>query len=186
MSWTLDRIEILKALWKEGDSASYIASRLGGVTRSAVIGKAHRLGLAQRASGRKRDRLIKTVWRPRKKVLRPDMQGKRLRLKSVVPPFMQGRSRHPSPLPVATADDVARVELLQLTGDQCRWPVGHPDEPGFGFCGCRSEPGLPYCDVHAHRAYQPARVAQPSSRPAPHNSADGKSLFGRHRSVVVV
>lgn len=133
MAWTEDRINILRALWKEGLTASKIAVRLGeGVTRNAVIGKAHRLGLASRPSPLKTDT---TKAKPAQKK----------------PPPPAERSK---------------ITLLQLTERMCKWPIGHPGEADFHFCGHLSTAGQPYCPHHAAMAYQsPAPRRDRRNRP---------------------
>lgn len=123
MAWTDERIERLKALWDEGLSASQIAKKLGeGVTRNAVIGKAHRLSLKSRPSPVKSDK--KPVKRAQPKVT------------------------------------ASQISLLDLTDRMCKWPIGHPGEPDFHFCGKNAESGMPYCARHCAEAYQ----AQPARR----------------------
>ncbi len=122
MSWTDDRIEKLEKLWAKGLSASQIASQIGdGVTRNAVIGKAHRLGLKSRPSPVKSD--------PKK-------------------------PKKPAPKPIAAAVSEDRVSLLQLNERICKWPIGHPGDDDFHFCGRPSEAGHPYCGAHCEMAYQ--------------------------------
>ena len=122
MSWTDDRIDILKKLWAKGLSASQIAGQIGdGVTRNAVIGKAHRLGLKSRPSPVKSD--------PKK-------------------------PKKPAPKPIAAAVSEDRVSLLQLNERICKWPIGHPGDDDFHFCGRPSEAGHPYCGSHCEMAYQ--------------------------------
>lgn len=157
MSWTDDRVELLKKLWTEGLSASQIAGRLGGVSRNAVIGKVHRLGLAGRATqsrskpARPRPRIsaIKRVPKPRlahhgnpalRALYQPDADR-------YVPP--------PEELDIAPED---RVALVDLTECSCRWPVGDPQSPDFGFCNHKKVPGLQYCETHARRAFQPPQT----------------------------
>ena len=121
MSWTDDRIKQLKGLWEKGLSASQIATELGeGITRNAVIGKAHRLGLKSRPSPLK-----------------------------AVPPAK------PAPKPVKEKPAAEeKITILTLTERICKWPIGHPGEPDFHFCGKKSQPGQPYCQKHADMAYQ--------------------------------
>ncbi|WP_138380574.1 GcrA family cell cycle regulator [Luteithermobacter gelatinilyticus] len=128
MAWTDERVEKLRELWDKGLSASQIAKELGeGVTRNAVIGKAHRMGLASRPSPVKTD--------PAKKV------------KKAV------EKKKPSRKAAG-----GKVSLLELTDRMCKWPIGHPGEPDFHFCGKPSRPGFPYCQEHCAEAYQ---VQQP-------------------------
>lgn len=157
MSWTDDRVELLKKLWTEGLSASQIAGRLGGVSRNAVIGKVHRLGLAGRATqsrskpSRPRTRIntIKRVSKPRlahhgnpalRALYQPDADR-------YVPP--------PEELDIAPAD---RLALVELTECSCRWPIGDPQNADFGFCNHKKVPGLQYCETHARRAFQPPQT----------------------------
>ncbi len=122
MSWTDERIDKLEKLWAKGLSASQIAGQIGdGVTRNAVIGKAHRLGLKSRPSPVKSD--------PKK-------------------------PKKPAPKPIAAAVSEDRVSLLQLNERICKWPIGHPGDDDFHFCGRPSEAGHPYCGAHCEMAYQ--------------------------------
>lgn len=133
MSWTDDRVAILKKLWGEGKTAAEIAKELGGVTRNAVIGKAHRLKLSNRVS--------------------PIQQNKKAVVSKPVPTHKEAPK-----IPKSTVEDENRekIDLIDLGARQCRWPIGDPREEGFGFCGCESLAGLPYCSEHAKVAYQAA------------------------------
>jgi GcrA cell cycle regulator len=158
MSWTDERVELLKKLWGEGLSASQIASRLGAVTRNAVIGKVHRLGLSGRATTSR----MKTV-RPRSRLAAP----KRPAAPAAKPRFAQignpaVRALYPldaEPMP-ATEELVIplaeRKTIQTLTECSCRWPIGDPQMADFHFCGKAKVSGLPYCEFHARRAFQPA------------------------------
>ncbi len=158
MAWTEERVEILKKLWAEGLSASQIANRLGGVTRNAVIGKVHRLGL----SGRVTTPRIKSIH-TRKRSARPAQRNARkpfrvpgsATVKAFQPPL---EARRPAPAPrfeelVIPADE--RATLLTLKECDCRWPIGDPQDEDFHFCGRKKLPGLPYCEYHARVAFQP-------------------------------
>lgn len=126
MSWTPERIEKLQTLWEKGLSASQIAEDLGdGVSRNAVIGKAHRLGLKARPSP------VKTEVEAR--------------------PATPPAPRKPK---AASAAKPARVSLLDLNERICKWPHGHPGEDNFHFCGKAVQPGFPYCGEHCAIAYQ--------------------------------
>lgn len=130
MSWTDDRVEILKKLWGEGKTAAEIAKELGGVTRNAVIGKAHRLKLSNRVS--------------------PIQQNKKpVAAKPAV-------EKKPKKKIISEDENRERVSLIDLGPRQCRWPIGDPQEENFGFCGDHLMPGLPYCAEHAKVAYQAA------------------------------
>ncbi|MBI1326781.1 MAG: gcrA cell cycle regulator family protein [Alphaproteobacteria bacterium] len=141
MSWTDERIALLKKLWGEGKTAAEIAKTLGDVTRNAVIGKAHRLKLASRIS--------------------PIQQNKKPRAEKVAK-LGAKKPREPRPVsaPRINIDDIkilngTGVTLLELTESMCRWPVGDPKSKDFRYCGCSSVPGLPYCPDHARAAFQP-------------------------------
>lgn len=137
MSWTDERVALLKKLWGEGKTAAEIATTLGGVTRNAVIGKAHRLKLSNRMSPIQANKKVKAPANTSKP---PAAPPKRARKKDVVIPKGKG------------------LKLMDLAPNMCRWPSGDPQEENFGFCGERGVPGLPYCEDHARVAYQAART----------------------------
>lgn len=171
MSWTDERVELLKKLWTDGLSASQIASSLGEVTRNAVIGKIHRLGL----SGRVRPagaapvvaaapamvaapavrRAPKQVAQSAPRPARPAVAAVGNTALKIEPTYMV----EVEPEPEARVDNVVvmneRVTIMMLTEQSCRWPIGDPGSEGFSFCGKRSETGIPYCTHHARIAYQP-------------------------------
>lgn len=165
-SWTDERVELLGKLWGEGLSASQIAALLGGgVTRNAVIGKVHRLGL----SGRTKAGQPAAASRPAK--ARPPaapaapvpVVAPRPRLVASAPEadLPAAFAPPPAPEPPAAAEAAEipisqRVSILELRETMCRWPLGDPQNPEFGFCGSRTVTGLPYCLVHCRLAYQPA------------------------------
>lgn len=138
-SWTEERVELLKKLWDEGKTAAQIAETLGGVTRNAVIGKAHRLKLSGRASPIKTSKKVKTntVAKSGQKIA-----------------GQVGRRIKPAPEFVDKAPSGDGVSLLELRERNCRWPLGDPQHDDFKFCGCASLPGIPYCAEHAAIAYQ--------------------------------
>ncbi len=157
MSWTEERVELLRKLWNEGLSASRVAAELGaGITRNAVIGKIHRLGLAERA---------KTANTPRARAAKQTRQPQTPQRPQA--PAVIGNvalALAPIAAPVAKrGDDVVipiseRVTLMELRESMCRWPMGDPSNPEFRFCGARSPAGSgPYCAYHARVAYQPAQ-----------------------------
>lgn len=158
MNWTDERVELLKKLWSEGLSASQIAAELGGVTRNAVIGKVHRLGLSGRAKA-----VATPAPRPRKprpapsaQVMRPMVQGNTA-LAPMARPMVEPE---PEELPDPVANVVPlgeRCTILDLTEFTCRWPVGEPGKSDFYYCGSRTKTGLPYCAYHARIAYQPVQ-----------------------------
>jgi GcrA cell cycle regulator len=174
MSWTDDRVEILKKLWSEGLSASQIAMRLGTVTRNAVIGKVHRLGLAGRATTTR----VKPVRAPAR-VVPGNTKRPQARTRAVPVPVSTAPEAvfEPvyEPLP-AEREEVyipphERKGVLELLESHCRWPIGDPQMHDFHFCGHPKVPGLPYCEAHAKRAYQPDlprrrdRLGGPLGRP---------------------
>lgn len=155
MSWTDERVELLKKLWSDGLSASQIAAQLGGVTRNAVIGKVHRLSLSGRAkaaSSSPRPRKVRTATSNRS-VPRHYVSGNTA-LKTHANPAPRRL-----PAPVALEDVVVpislKMSLLALNDTMCKWPEGDPGTEGFHFCGHRNWNGLPYCEYHSRLAYQP-------------------------------
>ena len=142
--WTNERVELLKELWADGLSANQIASRLGGVSRNAVIGKVHRLGIAGRTATIRNPRPRHTL--PSRPKLRVPMISPRCLVKAAVSVFDDPPELGPAPN--------GRVTLLDLKKNMCRWPIGDPMEKGFHFCGRRKSPGGPYCEHHAAIAYR--------------------------------
>ena len=135
MSWTDERVALLKKLWGEGKTAAEIAKELGGVTRNAVIGKAHRLKLSNRVS---------PIQQNKKSVAKQPVEEKK------APP------RRRQPVVIAPAANGDGISLAELKEKMCRWPIGDPREEDFHFCGGDAVPGLPYCDDHCRAAYQAA------------------------------
>ena len=220
MSWTEERIERLKAMWTKGATASQIAEELGGVSRNAVIGKAHRLGLESRPSPVKPgEEKEKKAAAPKAspaapKVARPaapkaapaaaaaprepvadaprstepagaaqprpprQLDPKEMQYRSVGPGgfIRQGPGDTQAPIPPApprrlvpakpSAEVADKTSLLDLNDRVCRWPMGHPGEPDFHFCGQPSNPGYPYCVEHCGVAYQ-AQLPRRDRRPPP-------------------
>jgi GcrA cell cycle regulator len=163
MSWTDERVEMLKKLWADGLSASQIAAELGGITRNAVIGKVHRLGLAGRAKSPS-----STTPRPRKarthshmmRVPRPAMRG------NTALAHAFAYEAEPEPEFVDNVIPIGqRRTLLELTEETCRWPIGDPGSAEFFFCGGQSVTSLPYCTYHSRVAYQPANDRRRDRRP---------------------
>jgi GcrA cell cycle regulator len=146
MGWTDERVETLKKLWLDGLSASQIAKQLGGVTRNAVIGKVHRLGLSGRATPSQPQRpIFKAPRAPRPAVAAAPAPRRALEPSAPV-------SAPPQPY-VAEAPGSATV--LTLGAHMCKWPIGDPSSDAFTFCGRRSDREGPYCMDHAQVAYQP-------------------------------
>jgi GcrA cell cycle regulator len=138
-SWSETRVADLKRLWLEGKSASQISRQLGGVTRNAVIGKVHRMGLA----GRDRPKAPRELARTYHRQLAVGEPSSIARPRPVRSPAAPTPSCHPAPELTVTAT------LLSLAGEGCRWPIGDPRETTFGYCGrCRGR-HVSYCDHHA-------------------------------------
>ncbi|CAN5414655.1 GcrA family cell cycle regulator [soil metagenome] len=215
MGWTEERIETLRKMWEAGQTASQIAEELGGVSRNAVIGKAHRLGLQSRPSpvkpnepeakaaapapkpveakpaaprpaappaapaaapvdagdeeddGNSDDVEIKAAPKPDGPVMRSVGPGGFLRQA----PGEQQAPITPAPprrlVPAKPSADMAdKTTLLDLNDKICKWPLGHPGEPDFHFCGDKVNPGFPYCVAHCGHAYQ-AQLPRRDRRPPP-------------------
>ncbi|MDX3805246.1 GcrA family cell cycle regulator [Bosea thiooxidans] len=166
-AWTDERVELLKKLWSDGLSASQIAAELGNVTRNAVIGKVHRLGLSGRAKSAATPAAPRNAA-PRKAPARSPSHpmGNAAAVTrgahALAPHFATEAEveieAEQAPLP---SEDVVipfseRVTIMELREYMCRWPMGDPTSPDFRFCGARSQTGLPYCSYHSRIAYQPA------------------------------
>jgi GcrA cell cycle regulator len=149
MAWTDERIAQLKAGWEGGKTASQIAELLGeGVTRNAVIGKAHRLGLESRPSPVKAGE--DTVSPPAAPVAAA-VTAAPTPLAAPAPVPMAARPVAKKP---ARTGKVAKTSLLDLNEKICKWPIGHPGDADFHFCGKASQAGFPYCTEHCLVAYQ--------------------------------
>jgi GcrA cell cycle regulator len=219
MSWTDERIEQLRSMWEKGLTASQIADELGGVSRNAVIGKAHRLGLKSRPSPVKATEKAAKPAKPAAPAApKPAPAAATVRPAAPAAPRPAPVSARPEPRPAAeapreTSSDVApkpdaprivsigpggfirqgpgdqqapippapprrlvpakpspeiadKTSLLDLNDRICRWPMGHPGEPDFHFCGEAVNPGFPYCVEHCGRAYQ-AQLPRGTRRPPP-------------------
>ena len=147
MAWTDERIAQLKAGWEGGMTASQIAESLGeGVTRNAVIGKAHRLGLESRPSPVKN--ADETVAAP---VAKPVTVAPQPAAVSLAPATV---ARPVAARKPARTGKAARTTLLDLNEKICKWPIGHPSDADFHFCGKGAQAGFPYCTEHCLIAYQ--------------------------------
>jgi GcrA cell cycle regulator len=234
MSWTDERIERLKSLWTKGMTASHIADELGGVSRNAVIGKAHRLGLQSRPSPVKpnepepkakpkaKEKAEPTPVEAKKAAAEAPQRPAAPRPERKIEPtpaapvldayddddeeaedagdatqaaaakpkapeplvrsigpggfVRQGPSDQQAPIPPAPprrlvpakpSPDVAeKTGLLDLNEKICKWPIGHPGEPDFHFCGNQANPGFPYCVQHCGVAYQ-AQLPRRDRKPPP-------------------
>src|SRR5688572_2753060 len=211
MSWTDERIATLTKMWESGATASQIADELGGVSRNAVIGKAHRLGLKARPSPVKANE-PKPAPKPKEVEARP---APKARPRAAAPPergadedeapapasatpsqplpnakpdmprvvsvgpggfLRQGPGDQQAPIPPApprrlvpakpSPEMADKTSLLDLNDRVCRWPMGHPGEADFHFCGVKVNPGFPYCVEHCGRAYQ-AQLPRGARRPPP-------------------
>lgn len=164
-AWTDERVELLKKLWSDGLSASQIAAELGNVTRNAVIGKVHRLGLSGRAKSAAAPAAPRNAA-PRKAPARPPSHpmsgpaGGTRGAHALAPQFVTEAEPEAEQAPMPSEDVVIpfseRVTIMELREYMCRWPMGDPTSPDFRFCGARSQTGLPYCSYHSRIAYQPA------------------------------
>jgi GcrA cell cycle regulator len=156
MSWTDERVETLKKLWGDGLSASQIAAELGGITRNAVIGKVHRLGLSGRAKSP-----ASAAPRPRKprsqhimRVSRPAMRGN-----TALAQAFEYEVEVAEPEVIENVVPMGqRRTLLELNEDTCRWPIGDPGAVDFYFCGGQAHTAGPYCAFHSRIAYQPTNL----------------------------
>ena len=162
MSWTDERVELLRQLWLDGKSASQISAQLGhGVTRNAVIGKVHRLGLAGRAKAPSSTASPPRAASAPRMSPRPASSGAprtavrgATALALAAEPMLDTR-------PVFQEDDVVvpmslRVTIIDLKEAMCRWPLGDPTSADFRYCGSPAASG-PYCVHHGKLAYQPVQ-----------------------------
>jgi GcrA cell cycle regulator len=157
MAWNDERVELLKRLWAEGLSASQIASRLGGVTRNAVIGKVHRLGLSGRAtSSRSASPRPRRTQAPRQHRAPALMFGTRGNT-ALKPVYEEDIEPAPAPVTELYIPPAERASILTLKESMCRWPIGDPGEEEFHFCGRKKVGTIPYCEHHARLAYQPVQ-----------------------------
>ncbi len=140
MSWTSEKVEKLKELWSKGHTASQIAELLGDTTRNAVIGKAHRLNLEARAPSKQSNT---TRTRENKQVIKRS------------PAPMSRKAKFQSILLDKNFEAENPKSLEELTEDTCKWPIGHPNEEKFYFCGRKPEGDFPYCKLHVLYAFQP-------------------------------
>lgn len=162
MSWTEDRCETLTTMWRAGRSGSEIAAELGGVTRNAVIGKAHRLGLAGQAA-----RVIRTDRKAqaskamfksrRKRAAKPEPKV------SIIQRRIFGEAEI-LPLPQEDTPRGPLVMFADLEANHCRAPYGDPKLPGFGFCGCEKVAGTSYCAEHLRRFHSASQPRPQSTR----------------------
>lgn len=153
MGWTDERVELLKKLWQDGLSASQIAKQLGGVTRNAVIGKVHRLGLSGHAVPSRPQRTVFKAPRPARPAAAPSAPRRLVEASSLVAMPVPAPEAVPAIRYVDEAPGTATI--LTLFDHMCKWPIGDPALAGFTYCGRRTNAG-PYCHEHAQVAYLPA------------------------------
>ena len=159
--WTSERVESLKKRWSEGHSASEIAGALGGVTRNAVIGKVHRLGLAWRCTIHRRSSSHHVLSRNTVRWPRPELT-RRDRSAALKPAFSPVEQPATEPTIVTSLVwdlsmlPALRVDLLDLQISMCRWPIGDPRDGNFYFCGHPKFGNSSYCAVHSRMAFRAA------------------------------
>jgi len=160
MGWTDERIEALRKLWAEGMSASQIATALGGVSRNAVIGKIHRLGLSGRVKTARGSSGSRRSGGAGPSCGGSSAQPRVMAVGSTVVRVAEREAPAPQEAPVRRPAEVVPlrggVTLLELRTASCRWPLGDPSDADFRFCGARTSEGDTYCAAHAERAF-PAR-----------------------------
>ncbi len=183
MSWTDERVETLKKMWGEGQSASQIAKELGGVTRNAVIGKVHRLGLSNRATAGAKATTAKDKKAAPKRSAKPaPAAAKKAEAKPPEPEVKAAPEKPVAPVrkpivpagqplpPQPSANEISpealasvrevekgakKLTLMELTERTCKWPIGDPATEEFWFCGLPAKQGKPYCEAHVGVAFQP-------------------------------
>ena len=140
MSWTEEKVAKLKELWGKGNTASQIAQIIGGISRNAVIGKAHRLNLSAK---------IKTRTAASSEKFENSIEEKNIKIKKI------RKSKFKSLLIDKDFEPENPKQLEELDENCCKWPIGHPDEKSFYFCGRSSLKDFSYCKLHLLYAYQP-------------------------------
>jgi len=180
MSWTDERVELLKKMWSEGQSASQIAKELGGVTRNAVIGKVHRLGLSNRAGAGTAAAKPAAREKPSAKPETAEAPAAAPETREAETPVVEKPAATPARRPIIpagqplppqpSANEISpealanvrevekkakKISLMELTERTCKWPIGDPATDEFWFCGLAVQPGKPYCEAHVSVAFQP-------------------------------
>ena len=141
MSWTEEKVTKLKELWGKGNTASQIAEIIGGISRNAVIGKAHRLNLSSKIKTRTATSSQNFKNLTNEKNVQNIKRGRRSKFKSLI---IEKDFEPENP-----------KQLEELDESSCKWPIGHPDENSFYFCGRSSLKDFSYCKLHLLYAYQP-------------------------------
>ena len=141
MSWTEEKVSKLKELWGKGNTASQIAEIIGGISRNAVIGKAHRLNLSAKIKTRTATSNNKFESSLSEKNIKTSTRGRRSKFKSLI---IEKDFEPENP-----------KQLEELDENSCKWPIGHPNEKSFYFCGRTSLKDFSYCKLHILYAYQP-------------------------------
>ena len=146
MSWTPEKEEKLRELWKKGHSGSEIAEMLGNTTRNAVIGKAHRLKLEARTISKKSENNLNNKKKNNFVENKTQKLGRKARFKALL---LDKNFEQENP-----------VKLEEITDKTCRWPIGHPHEENFYFCGRTPMEKFPYCKLHVLYAFQPKNAKE--------------------------
>ena len=146
MSWTEEKVAKLKELWGKGNTASQIAEIIGGISRNAVIGKAHRLNLSAKIKTRAATSSQNFDNSSTEKNIRSTRRGRKNKFKSLI---IEKDFEPENP-----------KQLEELDENSCKWPIGHPDEKSFYFCGRSSLKDFSYCKLHLLYAYQPKGIKE--------------------------
>ena len=145
MSWNQEKEKKLRELWKKGHSASQIASMLGDTTRNAVIGKAHRLNLEARNTSRRSETKTNKPKNNNPEI-KPQKIGRKAKFKALL---LDKNFEEENP-----------TKFEDLNDEKCRWPIGHPNEEKFYFCGRKPMEKFPYCKLHVLYAFQPKNAKE--------------------------
>ena len=147
MSWDENKVKLLKECWQKGLTASQIATKIGeGITRNAVIGKAHRLKLEARTVSKRSSTTTSDVKLENNVEIKQEKLSRKARFKSLL---LDKNFEPENP-----------IKLTELTDDTCRWPIGHPYEKDFYFCGRKPLEKFPYCNLHVLYAFQPKNAKE--------------------------